>query len=637
MIRNNQRKSAFRDTIPVHKQLRFNLIVFGVLMAVIPLVIVARIISGSTFTTYREYVGAQLDSIAQLKTAQIDLWLSNNRMMLNVLYTDLSEADESLATALTGDSRSLAQVQEDIGQFLVNSDAFNEVFAYDLEGNVLISSSATNVGKTVANQPYFASSLQDDYTQSPFYELGNPALTMLMMRPVIGADGQVLGAFAARFNLDTLNHIMADLTGLGEIGETYLVSRQNNYPLTPSRFENDAILLHAHHSEGIDRALTGEAGRGVYGNYEESPRSVIGSFRFLPELDAALMVEAVEADVLAPAWRDLTTLLVILGVAAAVAAAIAWFFANRITQPLRQLADMVRRYTQGDMDARTDIKSENEIGQLGASFNSLAEQLSNSLLTLEELVLDAQIAREAAERADQVKSAFLASMSHELRTPLNSVINFTKFVQRGVMGPTTDKQNETLEKVVQSAKHLLALINDVLDISKIESGSLALFKEDNVNLREILETAVSTTHGLIEDKPITIKTEIPQALPIIHADRQRMLQVLLNIVSNAAKFTQQGSITIGARVKPDALELYVKDTGPGIAPEDQALVFEPFKQTNTGLRQGGGTGLGMPISKSLVEAHDGTLQLDSTPGTGTTFTIRLPITASQFELLPVPA
>jgi signal transduction histidine kinase len=205
------------------------------------------------------------------------------------------------------------------------------------------------------------------------------------------------------------------------------------------------------------------------------------------------------------------------------------------------------------------------------------------------------------------------------------------------MGPTTDKQNETLEKVVQSAKHLLALINDVLDISKIESGSLALFKEDNVNLREILETAVSTTHGLIEDKPITIKTEIPQALPIIHADRQRMLQVLLNIVSNAAKFTQQGSITIGARVKPDALELYVKDTGPGIAPEDQALVFEPFKQTNTGLRQGGGTGLGMPISKSLVEAHDGTLQLDSTPGTGTTFTIRLPITASQFELLPVPA
>src|SRR5262249_31015271 len=142
-------------------------------------------------------------------------------------------------------------------------------------------------------------------------------------------------------------------------------------------------------------------------------------------------------------------------------------------------------------------------------------------------------AKEQADQANQVKSAFLASMSHELRTPLNSVLNFTKFVKRGVMGPVNERQEQALGTAIDSANHLLNLINDVLDISKIESGSLTLFVEDNVKLPEILEKAIKTTTPLLVDKPVQMQANIAQDLPAISLDRQRVFQIFLNLLSNA--------------------------------------------------------------------------------------------------------
>ncbi|MFN8372366.1 MAG: ATP-binding protein [Anaerolineae bacterium] len=255
---------------------------------------------------------------------------------------------------------------------------------------------------------------------------------------------------------------------------------------------------------------------------------------------------------------------------------------------------------------------------------ALAEQIAVAVRNAQ-LFDEAKTARENAEQADHVKSAFLASMSHELRTPLNSVINYTKFVIKGVMGPVTDKQVETLTKVADSGRHLLNLINDVLDISKIESGALSLFIEDNVDMAEILRSVASTAESLLEGKPIAVQLDVPPTLPMIKGDKQRLRQILLNILSNACKFTEEGHIKIGANVQNGEILLAIEDTGPGIRSEDRAAVFEPFKQTDTGLRQGKGTGLGMPISKSLAEAHGGRLWFKSTPGTGTTFYVALPV------------
>ncbi len=251
--------------------------------------------------------------------------------------------------------------------------------------------------------------------------------------------------------------------------------------------------------------------------------------------------------------------------------------------------------------------------------------LENARKDLQDQIVVVDQARERAERSDQVKSAFLASMSHELRTPLNAIINFTRFVVDGDTGPVNPEQSELLTEVVSSAKHLLNLINDVLDMSKIEAGSLNLFIEDDVSLNTLANSVVTTGRGLLAGKPTRMHTEIQENLPLIRADRQRILQILLNVMSNACKFTEEGDIRVKVYQEQGDIVIAIADTGPGIAPEDQAMVFEAFKQTTTGLRQGGGTGLGMPIAKSLSEAHGGRMWLESEFGKGATFFVALPI------------
>jgi signal transduction histidine kinase len=263
------------------------------------------------------------------------------------------------------------------------------------------------------------------------------------------------------------------------------------------------------------------------------------------------------------------------------------------------------------------------------------KSLETARKQLQEQIVVIDQARERAERSDQVKSAFLASMSHELRTPLNAVINFTRFVIDGDTGPVNEQQTELLTEVVGSAKHLLNLINDVLDMSKIEAGSLNLFVEDDIDLNAIVNSVITTGRGLLAGKPTRLHTEVEEHLPLIRADRQRIFQVLLNIISNACKFTDEGDIRVKTTQKDGEVIIAISDTGPGIAPADQEMVFEAFKQTKAGLRQGGGTGLGMPIAKSLTEAHGGRLWLESEFGKGTTFYVALPIKSEN--LVPMSA
>jgi signal transduction histidine kinase len=232
-----------------------------------------------------------------------------------------------------------------------------------------------------------------------------------------------------------------------------------------------------------------------------------------------------------------------------------------------------------------------------------------------------------------MKSSFLASMSHELRTPLNAVLNFTKFVASGMLGPVNEKQVDALGKTVDSGRHLLSLINDVLDITKIESKMLNLFVETDVNLREELDTVLAATETLLAGRPVTLIRDIDPDLPTLIGDRRRIRQIMLNLASNACKFTESGSITVGAHVQDQMVLLYVKDTGPGIAPEDHELIFEAFRQTREGLSRGGGTGLGLAIAKRLAEAHGGRLWLESTPGQGATFYVLLPIQSETLRAM----
>ncbi|MBN2387724.1 MAG: GAF domain-containing protein [Anaerolineales bacterium] len=274
---------------------------------------------------------------------------------------------------------------------------------------------------------------------------------------------------------------------------------------------------------------------------------------------------------------------------------------------------------------KTDAFAEADIAVL----QTLADQVAVAIDNARSYELAQQAIQEMRE-LDRLKDQFLANMSHELRTPLNSIIGFSRVILKGIDGPVTELQEQDLNAIYNSGQHLLRLINDILDLSKIEAGKMELAFDD-VNIADTIESVIPTVSGLIKDKPVTLEEAIADNLPIIRADAVRIRQVLINLMSNAAKFTEKGSITIAATLErgpQNQPEIMIKviDTGPGITTDDQNKLFQPFSQVDASpTRKTGGTGLGLSISRRLVELHGGRIGVSSEAGQGSTFFFTLPV------------
>jgi signal transduction histidine kinase/CheY-like chemotaxis protein len=288
---------------------------------------------------------------------------------------------------------------------------------------------------------------------------------------------------------------------------------------------------------------------------------------------------------------------------------------------------------------RSSIAANASLQQLNADLEQRVADRTADLADANRSLLEAketaEQARAAAEEANQYKTRFLANMSHELRTPLNAVINFAHFLADTEYGPVTEQQRMFQSRILYNGEHLLGLINDILDLSKIEAGKMELLCE-TADLRPLLHGVMSTAVGLTRDKGLALDVEAADDLPLVWIDSTRIRQVLLNLVSNAAKFTEQGGITVRVSSEfadtrtetQNFITIAVADTGIGIPLEEQVRVFEEFRQIQDGLsRSYQGTGLGLPISKRLVELHGGRMWLESTPGVGSTFYFTVPVAA----------
>jgi PAS domain S-box-containing protein len=277
------------------------------------------------------------------------------------------------------------------------------------------------------------------------------------------------------------------------------------------------------------------------------------------------------------------------------------------------------------------VVDEEQVGMI-AIYHDITE-IFQARRQAEEARQEAEFAREDAERANAAKSTFLANMSHELRTPLNAIIGFTRIVKRKAKDALPQKQIDNLDKVLISAEHLLGLINTILDISKIEAGRMDV-QSSTFNANNLIGVCATTAQPLVKTG-VRLEVDVNDDLPPVYSDQDKLKQVLLNLLSNAAKFTHEGTITVTACRRDDMLEIDVSDTGIGISTDDLGRVFEEFQQADSGTtRQYGGTGLGLPISRQLARLLGGDLVATSKAGEGSTFTITIPLHYGE-EMQPV--
>jgi signal transduction histidine kinase len=233
------------------------------------------------------------------------------------------------------------------------------------------------------------------------------------------------------------------------------------------------------------------------------------------------------------------------------------------------------------------------------------------------------------EIASQHKSQFLANMSHELRTPLNAILGYAELILDNIYGETPEKMREVLERLQTNGKHLLGLINDVLDLSKIEAGQLTLDLAD-YSLTDVVHTVITAVEPLASGKQLALTAEMAPNLPPGRGDGRRLAQVLLNLVGNAIKFTDQGEVAIRATTADGSFTVAVCDTGPGIALSDQSKIFEEFQQAdNSATKRKGGTGLGLSIAKRIIEMHGGRIWVESDIGKGSTFAFTIPVQVNR--------
>jgi signal transduction histidine kinase len=265
-------------------------------------------------------------------------------------------------------------------------------------------------------------------------------------------------------------------------------------------------------------------------------------------------------------------------------------------------------------------------------FSKPVEKLLQTFATQSVVALhNAQLFREIEEKgreleiANKHKSQFLANMSHELRTPLNAILGYTELIIDNIYGDVPEKIREVLERLEKNGRHLLGLINDVLDLSKIEAGQLILSLNE-YSMGEVVQTAITAVEALAVEKKLELKTRIPQDLSIARGDEQRIAQVLLNLLGNAIKFTEEGEVRVEVTDSDETFLVSVADTGPGISEADQKIIFEEFKQADgSSTREKSGSGLGLSIVKKIVKMHGGRIWVESDVGKGSTFRFTLPV------------
>jgi PAS domain S-box-containing protein len=324
---------------------------------------------------------------------------------------------------------------------------------------------------------------------------------------------------------------------------------------------------------------------------------------------------------------SLTSLLMIIGVVF-----IAVLISNSMTKRLKALMKGAEEFAASNMEYRIPVRSKDEIGLLERSFNKMASSVSSLMADLKATYQTISSQMKELLRTDKLKDEFLANTSHELRTPLNGIIGIAESMVDGAAGQITPIQRENLSMIISSGNRLSSLVNDILDFSKLKHQNIEL-QIRSVDLHQMTEVVLTLSGVLLKNKKLTLKNSVPENIPLVSADENRLQQILYNLVGNAVKFTEEGQVEVSAKKSGDRIRIRVSDTGIGIKEEHLENIFDSFAQAEGSIsREYGGTGLGLTITKKLIELHGGDIQVQSQYGKGTEFIFTLPVAETQQKI-----
>jgi signal transduction histidine kinase len=472
-----------------------------------------------------------------------------------------------------------------------------------------------------------------------FHRDSEPYVTIAV--PIERYVGRAIGMLQVQVNLKYVWELVSKLR-VGTEGYAYAVARNGDLIAHP---EISLVLqrLNVAHLDQVRSAFQPRTdGQSPTWTVAKNlhARKVFSSWSPIPVLDGAVFVEQPVEEVYGPLYASLfrTSGFLLVGLGMSLVASL--FVARRVVRPLETLRNGVERIGGGDMNSRLELKTGDEIEVLAEEFNRMTENLRDAYTGLEKKVEDRThelgLANERLKELDRMKSDFVSHVSHELRTPLTAIKGAVDLMLREMAGPLTEKQIHYLTRVRSNTQHLAGLINDLLDLAKIESGKIE-FKSSRVSLSGLVVEAVEALRPVAAEKVIALEAIIRESSIQVWADRHKINQVLTNLIGNAIKFTPvQGTVTVSAsRNGGESAQVSVSDTGPGIPPDEKERIFAKFYQiADANGENSKGTGLGLAIAKALVELHGGKIWVESEPGHGSTFSFTLPVSGSQ--QLPSP-
>lgn len=521
-------------------------------------------------------------------------------------------------------------------QLNLNTD-LEDLFIVDQRGRVINSKDDAMRSLDLSRFSFFTAGMRGRSIISELFNTKDHGQYLLIFTPIFrhGRPRYLLGTMV---NLDHLAAII-DRIHFGKLGHGYLIDRDGQLLIRSGRI--DPILeryrtyqrLILANSYAVRQVLQKKTGMGVY--RDPLGQKVLGSYEWMNSFQIGLIVEFSERMAMQPLIFLFRVIIILTGLVGLLGLIMSYLVSRKTTQHLNQLVEAAANITHHAYQKPLTLNTDSELDILIDKFNEMQIAIQAREKVLQERNFELKTERSQALEATKMKSQFLANMSHELRTPLNSIIGFTGRVIKKSRDLLPPVQLENLEIVAGEAQHLLELINDLLDFSKIEAGRM----EANIepfNLVEVIREVERIVEPFQKEKAVGYVKRLSNAeVMFISSDRMKVKQILINLLSNAFKYSEKGIVTLTAEIEAARVRIAVADQGVGIPPESLSIIFDEFRQIDGSYtRKVGGTGLGLSITKNFVALLQGEIEVQSIPGKGSTFTIILPL---QYEAPSAPA